>query len=368
MSLEDIRDQHVPIRLLQNVLHHNRIPNGLLFWGPGGVGKRLTAMEFAKALNCTGRGDRPELLDGCGECLSCRKTMNGNHPDVVLLSPVKKSRIIDVESISTLSEMASLRAYEGRWRVFIILEADRMGVSAQNHFLKTLEEPPGNSVFILITEFPGILLPTIRSRCQRLRFGALRPETVVDLLHRNREVSGETAAAIAAIAQGQMSRALDLVDTNKRALALSLVEDLAAGKDPADLAEMFAKQLDMRRSQIESALKAELEGDGAGRAEMSKEDREDQKKQQMALAEALIRRDIMEFLYLLETWYRDAFVCKSVAEDAPILNSDQLDRLRQASPGDFDKKRAAIEKARLYLERFLNEERVFRDLFFALAG
>ena len=368
MSFQNIRDQHVPLRLLQNSLQHNRIPNGLLFWGPGGVGKRLTALEFAKALNCTERQATPDYVDGCGECLSCRKTIHGNHPDVSILAPIGKSRIINVETINAMNEMASLRAYEGTWRVFIILEADRMGVPAQNHFLKTLEEPPGNSVFILVTEFPGILLPTIRSRCQRLRFGALRPETVIELLRCNRDISEETAAAIAAISQGQMSRALDLVDTDKREVALALVQDLATGKDPMDLAEIFAKQLSTRRSQIETALKAEMEGDAATRAELSKEDREDQKKQQMALAEALIRRDIMEFLYLLETWYRDAFVCGTVAGDVPILNRDQLDRLRQTPQGDFDKKLAAIEKARVYLERFLNEERVFRDLFFALAG
>ena len=367
MSFQDIRDQHVPIRLLKNILRQGRVPNGLLFWGPGGVGKRLTAIEFAKALNCTERQTTPDNTDGCGECLSCRKTIHGNHPDVSILAPVKKSRIIDVESVNAMNEMASLRAFEGAWRVFIILEADRMGVSAQNHFLKTLEEPPGNSAFILVTEFPGVLLPTIRSRCQRLRFGALRPETVIELLRRHRDIPEKTAAAIAAISQGQMSRALDLVDTNKREVALALVQDLATGKDPLELAESFAKQLGARRTQIENALKAEIDGDSATRAELSKEDREDQKKQQMALAEALIRRDIMEFLYLLETWYRDAFVCGTVEGDVPVLNRDQLDRLRQTPQGNFDKKLAAIEKARVYLERFLNEERVFRDLFLALA-
>ena len=362
MSFRDIRDQHVPIRLLRNVLGRNRTPNGLLLWGPGGVGKRLTAMEFAKALNCVGRRENPANTDACDGCLSCRKVVSGNHPDVSILTPVKKSRVIDVDSVTSMNEMAALRAFESPWRVFIIQEADRMSISAQNHFLKTLEEPPGNSVFILLTEYPGLLLPTIRSRCQRLRFGALRPETVTELLMNSREVSEVTARAIAAVSQGQMSRALDLVDTDKRDVVLALVRDLAEGKDPVDLAEAFAKQLDARRSRIEAALKAEVDD------EVSREEREEQKKQQMALAEALIRRDIMDFLYLLETWCRDAFVCSVALDGAPILNRDHLDLLQRTPPGDFDRKLAAIEKARVYLERFLNEERVFRDLFFALAG
>lgn len=324
------------------------------------MGKRLTAFELAKAINCA-----QDAADACDTCLSCRKVKSGNHPDLTILAPVKKSRIIDVETVQSMNEFASLRALESRWRVFIVQDADRMGIPAQNHFLKTLEEPPSRSVFILITEFPGLLLPTIRSRCQRIRFGPLRPETVTDLLRRDRDLPEDLARSLGLIAQGQMSRALDLVDSDKREIALGITRRLAENADPLALAEEFAGHLKSRRDQIEAALQGETAASEAN--EISREDRDALKEQQKALGEALIRRDIMEYLYLLETWYRDELVY-SVTNDAErILNRDQEDRLKNVAPHAHEDKIAAIDKARLYLERFLNEERVFRDLFFVLA-
>ena len=360
MSFRDIRDQAVPVRLLRNMLRGNRIPNGLLFWGPGGVGKGMTAMEMAKAINCA-HGE----FDACDACLSCRKVKSGNHPGLTLIAPVKKSRIIGVEAVQSMNEMASLRTVESKWRVFIIQEADRMGIPAQSKFLKTLEEPPGNSLFILLTEFPGMLLPTIRSRCQRIRFGPLRPETIVELLRRGRDLPEDVAQSIAALAQGQMSRAIDLVDSDKREIALDITRRLAEGHDPVALAEEFAGHLDNRRQHIESEHKADLNDTDLN--DVSQEDRDQIREQQKALAEAHIRRDIMEYLYLLETWYRDVTVYCVTRDPARVLNHDQQARLDGAPISDMDRKITAIDKARLYLERNLKEERVFRDLFFALA-
>jgi DNA polymerase-3 subunit delta' len=319
-------------------------------------------MEFTKAINC-----RQSTFDACDECLSCRKIQNFNHPDVTFITPTKKSRIIDVETVQSINEMASLRPFESNWRVFIIQEADRMGVPAQNHFLKTLEEPPGNSLFILLTEHPGQLLATIRSRCQRIRFGTLRPSTVCELLLKVRDLPQSLAESIAAVSQGQMSRALDLVDSEKREVMLDIVEKLGGGTDPLAVSEDFAQVLANTKAQIESAVKAEFDSTDK---EIGKDEREEIKKQQLALAESLMRRDIMEYLYLFETWYRDFEVYTLTGDTHRVLNRDQLGRLAgpgTAAPANFERKLAAIEKSRMYLERFLNEERVFRDLFFVLA-
>ncbi|HOV72934.1 MAG TPA: DNA polymerase III subunit delta' [Candidatus Hydrogenedentes bacterium] len=360
MSLKAVRDQDASMRLLGNMLLRRRIPNGLLFWGPGGVGKRLAAVETAKAIHCREREN-----DACDACLSCRKVAAGNHPDVVFLAPVSKSRIITVEMVRSMTELATLRPFESDWRVFIIQDAERMGVPAQNHFLKTLEEPPGNSLFILVSESPGLLLPTIRSRCQRIRFGALRPETVAELLERTRDLPPDTARAIAAVAQGQMSRALDLVDTDKREVVVAVARQLSEGADPLALAEDFADRLNQRREEIKTALKAEM--DSEAYKEATREDREEMKKQQLALAESLIRRDIMEYLFLFQTWYRDALVLNVTGDAHRVLNRDQIDGLRVMKTEELDKKCAAMEKAKLYIERNLKEERVLRDLFLALS-
>ena len=156
MSFNDIKDQDIPLRLMRNILRQNRVPNGLLFWGPEGVGKRFAAIELAKAINCTSG-----TFDACDTCLSCRKVMSGNHSDVKIVAPSGKVRIINVEAIDTISELTAYRPFEGQWRVILIQDADRMRADAQNHFLKTLEEPASKTTFVLQTAYPSVLLPTI---------------------------------------------------------------------------------------------------------------------------------------------------------------------------------------------------------------
>jgi len=325
------------------------------------VGKRLAALEFAKSLNC---GVRPG--DACGACLSCRKTMDGNHPDVKVIMPAGKSRIIPVETINFMNDLSMYRPFEGAWRVFIVLDADRMGIPAQNHLLKTLEEPPSNTLFILISEYPRLLLPTIRSRCQQIRFGALRPETVVELLRQTHDLPEATAQAIAAVSQGQMSRAIDLVETEKRTVVLNVTERLRTGEDPLTLSEEFVNHLKSEADAIKSALKAELEEEEEA-VELSGEDAADQKKEQLALAEAMVRQTIMEYLYLLKTWYRDLLVYRETGQTEAVMNRDETAKMRPAVSEDMDAKLQAVEKAWVYIERNLNMDRVFRDLFFVLA-
>lgn len=360
MGFDAILDQPIPVRLLRNILTSNRVPNALLFWGPSGVGKRLAAFELAKAINC-----EKARADACGACLSCRKIEHGNHPDVHITVPVKKSRIISVDAVSEIIDLAVLRPFEGAWRIFILQDADRMYGPAQNHLLKTLEEPAGQSLFVLVTEHPQALLPTIRSRCQSVRFGGLSPETVKMLLMRERDVDDKTAAAIAAVAQGQMTRAFELVDSEKREIAFDFLRRLGGGENPLALSEEFGKYLASERAAIEASVKAQAEPTDA--AELSKDDRERIKEEQQAIADALGRRGILELLYLMETWYRDKMVLRATQDSGRVLNRDQLAGLESSEGEDLEAKLGAIEKARLYLERFLNEERVFRDLFFVLA-
>lgn len=361
MSLSDIRDQAVAVRLLRNIAARGRVPHGLLFHGPAGVGKYTTAMALAKAVNCREGGG-----DACGKCLSCRKIDAGNHPDVRIVSPAGKTRIINKETLDFVTDLSTYRPFEGQWRVFVFEDVERMNETAQNHFLKTLEEPPSNTLFILCTQFPRRLLPTIRSRCQLVRFGTLRPETVTALLMKHREIAADVAPAIAAISQGQMSRALNLVDTDKRDIVLDLTRRLSLGEDPLLISEEFVAHLRAQMEQIRAAIKAEF--DAASDQDATREDREEQKNEQVALAEALIRRDMMEYLYLLEAWYRDELVFNATEDPHRVLNRDQIPLLEQGRKGDHARRIEAIETAWRYIERNLSMDRVFRDLFFNLAA
>lgn len=368
MSFSILRDQEVAVRLMQNMLERGRVSHALLFCGPSGVGKRLAAIEMAKAVNCTGAGH-----DACDTCLSCRKVVSGNHPDLKVVVPKKKSRTIDVETVESITDIASMKPLEGRCHVFLVHDAERMNFAAQNHFLKTLEEPPSQALFVLTTEYPRMLLPTIRSRCQNVRFRALRPATVVDLLKQQKDLPDDVAVSIAAVAQGQMSRALDLVDSDKRQMALAIAKELADGANPVTTAEAFVKTLESERKRIENSVEAD--SSELNSAELTREAKERIKEEQGAAIDALVRRDVMEYLYLLETWYRDVMVYSAAGELKHVLNRDHADLLtKSAAVNSWEtavacsKKIQAIEKARVYLERFIAEDRVFRDLFFTLAG
>ena len=360
MSFTCVKDQEAAIRLLRRVLERQRIPNAMLFWGPGGVGKLTTAMELAKAINCTaGAGD------ACNACLPCRKIANSNHPDVQLIVPSDKVRVIKKGKIEEINELASLRPFESKWRIFILQDADRMNQAAQNHFLKTLEEPPGQSLFLLLTEYPRTLLPTIRSRCQMVRFRCLRTETVVAILREQRDLPDQLAESIAAVAGGQMTRALDLVDTDRREVVLALVSRLGQGDDPVDVAEEFAAHLAARRKQMESAAQSDV--DWTGPAEADPEDMERLKEERTARVNALVNRDRIEYLYLLTTWYRDELVCAALGESGRAWNRDRMTALEGNASSDPETKIQAIETARVHLELNVPEDRVFRDLFLTLA-
>jgi len=360
MPFSTIRDQDVPVRYLKNVISSRRVPNAMLFWGPGGVGKQLAARNFAMALNC-----KESAPDACGACLSCRKIEAGNHPDVKFVAPSGKSRSISVETTEAVIDMAYYRPFEGSWRINVILDADRMHPAAQNHFLKTLEEPPSATSFVLVSEFPRRLLPTIRSRCQQMRFGALRRATVAALLLEHRNLPEAVAGAIAALSQGQMARAYDLVDSGKRDAVLDVTQRLGQGEDPLVLSMEFGKYLASQAELIRNSVKEDAQTEDPNEA--SREQKEEAKKDLLATAEGLVRREWMEVLYLFSTWYRDIQVFHATRDASQVLNLDKLDILAKQADTVNDAHLPAIEKAWLYLERNIGSDRVFRDLFFTLA-
>jgi DNA polymerase III subunit delta' len=168
------------VGLLARSVHRGTLPQSLIFSGPAGAGKRLTAIATAQAINCLSPRGEGESYEACGTCAVCTRIERGTHPDVLIVEP-GDSGSIKIEQVRDVIDRAGYRPFEGRRRVVIVDEADAMASPPQNALLKVLEEPPLSSVFILVTARPDMLLPTVQSRCQRLRFqladqGASDPE------------------------------------------------------------------------------------------------------------------------------------------------------------------------------------------------
>lgn len=202
MSFSDIIGHEHNIKVLQRSIERGRLHHAYIFSGPVGVGKRLTALSLAKALNC------PEMnIDFCGHCVSCKKIDAGNHPDVKVVEA--DGQFIKIDRIRELQRDLQFRPFEGKKRVFIVDGADRMGLPASNSLLKTLEEPPRDSILILITANFHSILPTIVSRCQRLNFSSLPISMVEKVLIDKKGSSADAARIIASISEGSIGKALE---------------------------------------------------------------------------------------------------------------------------------------------------------------
>ncbi|HIE30619.1 TPA: DNA polymerase III subunit delta' [Candidatus Poribacteria bacterium] len=197
------------IELLQNILRTNKIAAAYLFAGPPNIGKEFVAINFAKALNCLEGSVRHfPYADACDKCLSCRKIDDGNHPDVRIIRP--EGAWMKIDQIRLLQRQISRRPLEGRYKVYILTDVERMNLPAANSFLKTLEEPPGASVLILLTSNYNALLPTIRSRCQLIRFFPIPKTVLQNQLIEKLKVTETKAKQITLLSGGRVGKALEL--------------------------------------------------------------------------------------------------------------------------------------------------------------
>ena len=245
---ENLINQRRVAEALRRALARDRVAHAYLFYGPDGVGKRAMALAFAQALQCTQGGGTP-----CGQCIPCDKVRRMIHPDVQVLFPyptdadtddvaerlqrlgqnpyaaidfVRRPSLADPTKSSNkqalytvarineeLRRAMSFKPVEGRYKVAVMTDADRLRTEAANAFLKLLEEPGPQTVFILTTDRPDRLLPTILSRCQQFRFDMLEAQALEAALVEREGVTPAHAATIARMADGSYTRALDLAES-----------------------------------------------------------------------------------------------------------------------------------------------------------
>jgi len=233
--------------VLEKFAKGKNIPHALLFSGVEKIGKKEVALEFIKSIFC-------EKAKGfCGECYSCRTIDSSNFPDLSIIEP--KDRNIEIEEVRDLQNRLSLKSYNNSLKVGIINDAHLLRKDAQNALLKTLEEPKGDTVLILITSYPQMLLPTIRSRLEEIKFGVVSRKEIEDhLVFLGADM--DKAKEIALISSGQIGKAIEfLEDEEKMGFFNKAVKDIVSLVS----AEMykrfdFAKEFKENQDEIVSVL------------------------------------------------------------------------------------------------------------------
>lgn len=322
MSFADIIGHEKQLQTLRVGLKKGRLHHGYLFLGPDGVGKKTVALSLAQALHC----ENPQG-DFCGRCVACARIQKGNHPDVRIIEPLAGKKEISIQQVRGVEKELSYRSFSGGKKIAVIDPATLMNGPAQNALLKTLEEPPQNSLIVLIAQNPGGLTPTVRSRCLRVAFGPLPRALITKYLVVQKGKSEEQADCLAALAMGSLGTALKIEDgqwLEKREFWGAMVSSLKVG--------------DYRAA--------------------------------MSAAEAIAgnRDDALRFLEWGASWYRDLLIYAVTRNPDAIVNLDMIEPLgNQTASMALQQLLASasqtVEAAGL-IQRNVNRRMVIEDLLF----
>ncbi len=326
MSFAQFVGHEKQILALRSGLATERLHHAYLFVGPEGVGKRTIAVAVAKAIHCSHRGD-----DFCDRCANCARIADGNHPDVRLIQLLAGKKEISIQQVREIERELNFRSFSGGKKIVIVDPATLMTLPAQNALLKTLEEPPRDSLLILIGDNAGSLLPTLRSRCLRLSFGPLTPGAVADFLTTVKGMKKEQSDLVSALAMGSIGTALEMDSEELREDRRAWLDRLSSVK-PGDY-----------RAALEKA--EALAGD---------------------------RDELLKFLQWAEQWYRDRLVYAVSQQAEYVINRDLVSWLEGESAHDnlehmvscYDRTAKAVAQIR----RNLNRRMVMEDLLLTLAG
>ncbi len=220
MAFRDIIGQDRAIKELRRVGSDEKIPHAFLFTGLPGTGKKTAALNFSKLLNCLS----PREDDCCDECSNCIRITSRNHPDVILIE--EEGQAIGIDTVRSLEEELYFAPLEGKKRVIVIDDSQKMTDEAANALLKTLEEPPQDNILILIAPEPNMLLPTVVSRTCHLRFQPLTESSIERILTEREFLDRKRAGIVARAACGSLERAQELFKHHFMERRKRILEDL----------------------------------------------------------------------------------------------------------------------------------------------
>ncbi|MDA8235719.1 MAG: DNA polymerase III subunit delta' [Clostridia bacterium] len=283
MKLAQLIGNRQIAQTLQNALIRGMLAHAYLFHGAQGVGKRTGALALAQAYLCL----EPVEGDSCGQCLSCRKVASGNHPDVHIYRPSGAS--IKIEQVRELQKTLYFKPYEGKGKVYILEGADTMKAEAANSMLKSMEEPPEDTLLIFIATNTYAILPTILSRCQAMHFKKVSQGAVEEWLMGEIGLQGDKARFVAALADGSLAKALEWSGSEEARLIRDQLVQLARSMRNLSLSDVFkiSEEWEKKKEELVSALD------------------------------------------LLEIWYRDLLIWQETEVQDLLVNIDCLEMIKE---------------------------------------
>lgn len=324
-ELEKVLGHEEVIKHLKNAAAMDKVSHSYIFAGEKGSGKKLLAKLFAMTLQCEAHGDEP-----CLQCSSCKKAMNRNHPDIIYINH-EKPNSIGIEDIrEKLISDVSIKPYTGPYKIYIVDEAEKMTVQAQNALLKTIEEPPAYAVILLLVNNGSTLLPTIASRCVTLNLKPVRDEVIKKYLMEELHVPDYQAEVSVAFAQGNVGKAKQI----------AAAEDFTEMMDAAF--RILKRGQDMEVYEMVDAIKL--------------------------LSEQ--KHTIYEYLDLYLVWFRDVLMFKATRQiDGLVFRQEYNDiksRADKSSYEGLEKIIQAIETAKARLQANVNFDLTMELLFLTI--
>ena len=324
-EVEKVLGHEEVVKHLKNAAAMDKVSHSYIFAGEKGSGKKLLAKLFAMTLQCEKHGDEP-----CLQCSSCKKAMNRNHQDIIYISH-EKPNSIGIEDIrEQLISDVSIKPYTGPYKIYIVDEAEKMTVQAQNALLKTIEEPPAYAVILLLVNNGSTLLPTIASRCVTLNFKPVRDEVIKKYLMEELHVPDYQAEVSVAFAQGNVGKAKQI----------ATAEDFTEMMDAAF--RILKRGQDMEVYEMVDAIKL--------------------------LSEQ--KHTIYEYLDLYLVWFRDVLMFKATRQiDGLVFRQEYNDiksRADRSSYEGLEKIIQAIETAKARLQANVNFDLTMELLFLTI--
>ena len=320
-GFQDILGHEQIIEHLQNAIKTDKVSHAYILDGPDMSGKKMIADAFSMTLECEKKGTEP-----CMECHSCKQALGKNQPDIIYLQHEKPNTISVDDIRSQINNDIGVKPYSSPYKVYIVDEAEKMNVQAQNALLKTIGEPPAYAVILLLTNNAEIFLPTILSRCVRLSLKAVPDEKIKAYLMENYEVPDYKADVCVAFAQGNVGKAIELAESEDfneiKNSALQLIKRL----DDIELYEMTeaVKQISNYKLQIN------------------------------------------DYFDLIMIWYRDVLLYKATADVNKLIFKEEVYEIKKeasrSSYGGIENILEALEKAKIRLNANVNFDLVIELL------